>query len=240
MAAYRFTYITNIDNAYRNLVADKFDFVTNFLDRYRYYENRFTDQEVDNLVCSLIGVLDAPCDYLKTAGNVNLLYEHPKHPPPSYFVIQNYCKLLICRKINEKYGLQFEKSNFKLWKAHILEGDIQTQTKRGQAATVSVKIEGETNHAFLDLLIVDPDNKQLWYPDPSTWDSNTDTGKLNLMYQKHCSRWTYNISTDSKLGEYKALILLYEDMTLDSKVKDIPEKKREILDFEEKKFNVIG
>jgi hypothetical protein len=92
----------------------------------------------------------------------------------------------------------------------------------------------------MHLLLVDSRNKQLWYPDPSTRDSDTDTGKLNLIHQEYSSQWTFNIPSDSKLGEYKALILLCgEDPILSNKDgKDVTTERR-IIDFQEKMFYVI-
>jgi hypothetical protein len=72
----------------------------------------------------------------------------------------------------------------------------------------------------MHLLLVDSRNKQLWYPDPSTRDSDTDTGKLNLIHQEYSSQWTFNIYLSNKDG------------------KDVTTERR-IIDFQEKMFYVI-
>jgi hypothetical protein len=39
-----------------------------------------------------------------------------------------------------------------------------------------MKIKDVTEKAILDLIIIDPENKQSRHHDTSTWNSNTDTG----------------------------------------------------------------
>ena len=92
-----------------------------------------------------------------------------------------------------------------------------------------IRILSRYEQAYLGLLLVDPDNKQFWYPDPSTWDSNTATGTLGLYNRKYTRRWTFNIPSDGKIGEYKALVLLCENG---------PENGPILFDFQEKMFYV--
>jgi hypothetical protein len=54
------TIVTDIDNTYSNLVKEKISFVTDFMEKY--YDNRFTHEEVGGLLSSLFEVLDVPCD----------------------------------------------------------------------------------------------------------------------------------------------------------------------------------
>jgi hypothetical protein len=245
------TIVTDIDGPHTSLAREKISFVTDFLETGYYYENRFTDGEVDDVLLSVLKVLDVPCDVLKsTIDNIRYSVEYddetgnPLSPPGGYFMweFEHDCKYLIQHKINEKYGLGFEIDNLRFGTAHILDSKIPSQIKRGSPANVFVKINGDTKHAFLILLIVDPENKQLWYHDPSTWYSSSDTGTLRLTHQEHSSRWTFTIPPDHTPGAYKALIILYEDKDIveELKVKDnrTTEKNRKVLDFQEKSFTV--
>lgn len=232
-----------IDTDNTNLIKEKISFVTDFLEG-KYYGNRFTNNEVDGVLSSILSVLDVPLDVLKsTIEDIRLSTEYdldlgPQPPPEGYWMWEFDCQYLIQHKINEKYGFRFELYNLRLGAAHILESKIPPQIKRGSPVNVFVKINGDTKHAFLNILVVDPDNKQLWYHDPSTWDSSTETGTLNLTHQEYTSKWLFTIPSDRRLGEYKALILLYEVELLDKELKVKINDNRHILDFEEKTFYV--
>ena len=73
-------------------------------------------------------------------------------PPPSYMMYERLCLIKIWYRLKEKYGLQFEESYLRLGGAHILECNIEAQTKRGLTVTVSAKIEGTAQHAFLSII----------------------------------------------------------------------------------------
>lgn len=251
------TAVTNIDRPHISLAKEKINFITDFLETAYFDGNRFTNNEVDDVLLSVLKVLDVPCDVLKSTidkSSYPVVYDYktgnPSYPPGGYFMEEFWfdCKYLIQHKINEKYGLRFDIYNLRLEAAHILESKIPPQVKRGSPVDVFVKINGDTKHAFLNLLIVDPDIRQMWYPDPSTWDSSTDTGTLNLTHQQYSSRWTFTIPSEHKLGEYKALIILYEVEALDKdvaeklkvEIKDIAKMNKHILDFQEIAFDVIG
>jgi hypothetical protein len=70
-------------------------------------------------------------------------------------------------------------------------------------------------NAYFDLVIVDPDNNKSWHHDPSTWDPCNDTGMLHLKHEEYSSQWAFTIPGGCRLGEYKALIILYEVDILD-------------------------
>jgi hypothetical protein len=249
------TIATDIDRPHIGLAKEKIDFVTDFIQTRYFNGNRFTDNEVDDVLLSILKVLDVPCDILKMYIDMDRYYQeiddetgNPLFPAGGYFMdkFRLNCKYLIEHKINEKYGLEFDMYNLRLEAAHIIESKVSPQIKRGSPVDVFVKIGGDTKNAYLNLLIVDPDNKQLWYPDPSSWDFSTDTGTLNLKHQEYSSEWTITIPTDFRLGAYKALIILYEveisDKDFVEKLKvetnGIAEKNRHVLDFQEISFTV--
>lgn len=245
--------VINIDNTYRNLIKEKIGFLTDHMEAYPY-PNRFIETEVDGVLLRILMVLDVPCDILKSTMNyIDSQTEfdkdlHPERPPEGFFILSSDCRYLIRHKIYERYGLEIGIFDLELGTGHILESHIPLQIKRGSPANIFVKIVGRikypgwdyAKHAFLDLLFVDPDNNQLWFPDPSTWDSNTGTGKIHLKNQEYSSQWTYTIPSDSQVGEYKALILLCEKepVRFDEDGKELGRKRR-ILDFQEKILYVI-
>ena len=156
------------------------------------------------------------------------------------------CRYLIQYKINAKYGLTFTMYNMILESGSIVESKISPLIKRGLPVKIFVKIMGNARNAYLDLLLVDPDNKKSWHPDPSSWDSGNDTGILNLKeHEEYSTEWKFTIPIDRRVGEYKALIVLSEVETLDrdrvkelGEIEGIAEKNKRVHDFQEISFTV--
>jgi hypothetical protein len=170
-----------------------------------------------------------------------MLQEFDSPPPEGPELLKLELLFNIQRKIKEKYDLDLHPADlYDLLSrriGHVLESKIPSNIKRGSTASIYAKIKriGHVQHTFLSLLIIDPDNRQLWYPNPSTWDSTRDRGKLNLMDQEHSIKWTFSIPPDSKCGEYKALILFWADPDSSQGIID----RRRIVDFNEKTFEVL-
>ena len=95
------TIAIDIDNT--NLIKEKIGFVTNFLEG-KYYDNRFTDNEVDDVLSSILGVLDVPLDVLKsTIEDIGMSTEYdvdigPISPPKGYLTLEFDCQYLIQHK----------------------------------------------------------------------------------------------------------------------------------------------
>lgn len=107
--------------------------------------------------------------------------------------------------------------------------------KLGEVSNVSAKISGFSTNAFIDLQLVDPDGKIKYYPDPKSWDSVLDMGKLNLKQDEPYSNiWQFGISMKNKPGKYKARIELYED------IGDPSNKQRKLVAYKEKEFEVVS
>jgi hypothetical protein len=234
------TVITSMYDTNSKLVGDKVNLVTDLMQRG--FIHRFTDKQLEYVLLSMFDVLDVPFVLLRSAA-MGRGFDEFDQPTDSDVQYMSMCQTYLHQKMKKKYGLQFNISSH--YMGYISECNIQSQTKRGQAASVSVKIEvprhpdlkiqGFTPRPrpiFLDLVIIDPINKRLRYPDPSTWDSNTDMGKIDLngIYREYSSQWTYNIPSNSNLGEYKAIVILVGGFG----------KERQILDFQEKTFSVIS
>jgi hypothetical protein len=249
------TIATDIDRPHIGLAKGKIDFVTDFIQTRYFNGNRFTDNEVDDVLLSILKVLDVPCDILKMYTDIGRYYQeiddetgNPLFPAGGYFmdVFRFTCKYLIQYKISEKYGLRFDIYNLRLESGRIIESKIDRIVKKGSPVHIFVKIAGFVKNAYFDLLIVDPKNKKSWYPDPSSWDSGNDKGTLNLEHGESSSKWAFTIPVDSRLGVYKALIVLYEVEILDKnlveklkgEINGIAEKNKHVLDFQEISFTV--
>lgn len=251
------TIVTGIDKPYISLVKEKIDFVTDFIQTGYFAGNRYTDNEVDDVLLSVLKVLDVPCNILKSYVDRGRYYQeidnktgNPLFPAGGYYMdaFLFNCKYLIQNKIAEKYGLRFEIYDLRLESGRIIESKIPPLIKRGTPADIYVKIEGNIKNAYIDLLIVDPDNEKSWYPDPSSWDSGNNTGILNLKHKEYSSGWIFTIPAEHKLGEYKALIVLYEVEVLGKVIAEelkveiygIAEKNKRVLDFQETSFTVTA
>lgn len=102
----------------------------------------------------------------------------------------------------------------KLGEARIDEVVNPSKISRGNGAVVYVKVSGRARYAFLDLVLVDPEGLQRWFPNPDDVDSISDKGKLMFdgAYER---RWEFVTTMDWKTGSYIAFVGLYED-TYDS------------------------
>ena len=118
-----------------------------------------------------------------------------------------------------------------LGRASIIESEIPKVYSRGGANEVFARVKGTANNAFLDLLVIDPDNNQYWNPDPRSYDSALDKGTAMINDGEYSSRWIFNIPSNARTGKYKALILLYEDLFE-------PTKTRQAIAYAEKEFDV--
>lgn len=78
-------------------------------------------------------------------------------------------------------------------RASIIESQIPKFYSRGRADEVFAKVRGTAKNAFLDLLVVDPDNIQRWNPDPRSYDSTFDRGKVTIANDEYSSRWIFDI-----------------------------------------------
>ena len=104
--------------------------------------------------------------------------------------------------------------------------------KRGESADVFAEIKGSVKNGFLDLLIIDPDGSQKWYPDPRSWNSALDKGELQLRDAPYSSSWQFNISEKRKLGKYKAILVVLQD------VPSSPTPSRQVVAEQQREFEV--
>lgn len=81
----------------------------------------------------------------------------------------------------------------------------------GETFTVSASTVATSSKGFLDLLLIAPDGKRLWFPDPQSWNRELDTGSIQLRKEKYESKWSVTIPSSYPEGEYHAMIGLYDD-----------------------------
>lgn len=94
-------------------------------------------------------------------------------------------------------------------KKAIVEFKIISTLKKGERHMVDAKIKGSTENGFLDLAIKDPEGLWLWFPDPHSYDSPSDTGNLSGENGRYESQWEFSIP--DKSGKYLFLMGLYEN-----------------------------
>lgn len=88
-------------------------------------------------------------------------------------------------------------------------GDIEFSKIGQDSYEITVQVNGCSEKGFVDLLIIDDKNKDLWFPDPNIWDSIQDMGKLKLNHGSLKTTWNFNYKT---LEKAKGLfVLVFED-----------------------------
>jgi hypothetical protein len=122
----------------------------------------------------------------------------------------------------------------KLGYAEIIESNITDSIDTGSNGQVYAKIRGEVNFAFLDLLIINPDGQQFWFPDLNSWDISLDKGSLILNESKseYSNTWIFSIPKDWTSGIYSAYITVYEDTYY------LPTVNRRLISFVRKTINI--
>lgn len=88
-----------------------------------------------------------------------------------------------------------------------------TEVEAGKKIRIECHYWGNLNFGFFDVVMLDEEQKyEVWMPDRRTWNSYRDTGILSG--KRHFStRWYHFIPDWIPEGEYKFLVLVYDDKT---------------------------
>jgi len=225
---------------YSLLLMDKIhNLFTIFSRAYTPNSFRKTDDVLDSLFC----VLDVPINNMKEAVYVmRNVYGQPG--------LGLACQKYLLHKIKENYGLSNLDTSIglreKYYAKAISETNIPAKIMAGATSDVSLRIREDINGTLLKLLVVDPDNNQLWYPDPAGYEYwNKTTIEYRYESEKqirvHRRRWTFNIPSNSKAGEYRALILLYKNRLIPNANGNVFDNHEAlIIDLEERTFEVVN
>lgn len=119
----------------------------------------------------------------------------------------------ISEKLKYRWGVRY---NNDFGRARIVDFQIPVKVRIGTTHKTSAKIEGSTKDGFLDLALIDPDGKPpyYWFPDPNSYDSSTDNGKLIFEKNNYQSKdWEFTIG--NKTGKYKAIMGIFENKYAD-------------------------
>ena len=92
-----------------------------------------------------------------------------------------------------------------------LEMDLPSKVIVGVSFKLSASTIATTSKGFLDLLLVAPDGRRLWFPDPRSWKGAIDTGSMQLNNEKYESEWTAIVPSSYPEGKYQAMMGLYDD-----------------------------
>lgn len=94
-------------------------------------------------------------------------------------------------------------------KAEFVDFTFPSKLESQKTHLVNAKIKGSTKNGFLDLAIHDPDGTYYWFPDPLSYDSSYDNGRLTIENNEYASKWDFSIPF--KKGKYVAIMGLYEN-----------------------------
>lgn len=225
---------------YSLLLMDKIhNLFTLFSRAYMPNSFRKTDDVLDSLFC----VLDVPINNMKEAVYVmRNVYGQPG--------LGLACQKYLLHKIKENYGLCNLDTSIglreKYYAKAISETNIPAKIMAGATSDVSLRIREDINGTLLKLRVVDPDNNQLWYPDPAGYEYwNNTTIEYRHESEKqirvHYRWWTFNIPSNSKAGEYRALILLYKNRLIPNANGNVFDNYEAlIIDLEERTFEVAS
>lgn len=119
---------------------------------------------------------------------------------------QNKDAALLSKMQKFPFGTRFSKE---FGKAEFTDFRILSALQKGKKHVVTAKIKGSTKIGFLDLAIKIPDEGYHWFPDPRSWDSALDTGKLFLDGGVYEAQWEFSIP--DKSGKYLFVMGLYEN-----------------------------
>ena len=126
-------------------------------------------------------------------------------------------KLIEASKVTRKPNLAQKMAEFPIGtqlseqfgKAEFVDFKFPSKVESAKTHLVAAKIRGSTKSGFLDLAIQDPDGEYYWFPDPLSYDSSYDNGKLSLDDGEHSSTWDFSIPP--KKGKFVAIMGLYEN-----------------------------
>ncbi len=116
-----------------------------------------------------------------------------------------------------------------------IEADFPRDMAKGGIIQVTAKFKGVCKNGFLDFYLMSPSGKSYWFPDPGSYDSTLDTGRIsrsdaNLDYD---SSWSLIIPSKLEVGEYMAGIGMWEDP------EGLPNRGRRVIVEKRLKVNVV-
>lgn len=112
-------------------------------------------------------------------------------------------------------------------KSEIVDFRIISTLKKGERHIVRARMQGSTKDGFLDLAIRDPDGAYHWFPEPQSYDSPTDNGKLTFDNSFYEQQWEFTLP--DKSGKYLAIMGIYENNY----------ENREMVDYKTLEFTIV-
>lgn len=135
---------------------------------------------------------------------------------------ENQAKIV---KIQNFFGVKFSDS---FGEAEFIDFRFPTSLEKGKNYIITAKIKGSTKNGFLDLMIKDELGPDYWFPDPLSYDSAYDNGKLSFDDGEYSATWEFSIPPHMK-GKHIAIMGLYENSWND----------RRCVNYEQREFDVI-
>jgi gas vesicle protein len=135
---------------------------------------------------------------------------------------ENQAKIV---KIQNFFGVKFSDA---FGEAEFVDFKFPTNLEKGKNYLITAKIKGSTKNGFLDLMIKDELGPDYWFPDPLSYDSAYDNGKLSFDDGEYSATWGFSIPPHMK-GKHIAIMGLYENSWND----------RRCVNYEQREFNVV-
>jgi hypothetical protein len=184
--------------------------------------------EVENVLSSIIEVLELPNMPLNDINEIILPLKNTSYHGRNPFAISQFgqvCQRYLLKKIKKEYGLSNLDGYLGLRWTYIVQSTIPLQVQQGMTLTVPVEIFGNVRQTSIKLLIVDPNNKKFWH--------------AGTIKGNQTSQLIINMPPDCKVGQYRALILLYGHELMGEDGRILTTKEGMIIDFDEKIFEVV-
>lgn len=184
--------------------------------------------EVENVLSSIVEVLELPNLPLNSIKEIILSLTNTSYRDRNPFAISQFeqvCQKYLLKKIKKEYGLSNLDGYLGLRWTYIVRSTIPLQVQQGMTLTVPVEIFGNVRQTSLKLLIVDPNNKKIWH--------------AGAIKGNQTSQLIVSMPPDCKVGQYRALILLYGHELMEEDGRILTTKEGMIIDFEEKIFEVV-
>jgi hypothetical protein len=105
--------------------------------------------------------------------------------------------------------------------------DVKFKKTKQDSYLIETTVRGSVEKGFVDLLIIDENNKHIWIPDYNTWDSVRDLGKMKIDNTSKTTKWNFDYKDLNKIkGLY---VMIFEDKEGNNKDKRILVQGKDIL-----------
>lgn len=107
--------------------------------------------------------------------------------------------------------------------------DVKLKRIKQDSYLIETTVHGNVEKGFVDLLIIDENNKHIWIPDYNTWDSVRDLGKMKMDNTSKTTKWNFDYKDLNKIkGLY---VMIFDDKEGNNKDKRKLVQGKDILEL---------